>query len=112
MGSLFYTQRLPVFVEICLWVAATLRLILPTRYQLIAIAHPELHQLFFDLLFDVQGVSHLIIDEIHERNLDSDFLLTLVKDITTKNQQLRVILMSATLNAEQFAAYMGEKGLD
>ncbi|XP_050513088.1 ATP-dependent DNA/RNA helicase DHX36-like isoform X1 [Diabrotica virgifera virgifera] len=50
-------------------------------------------------------VSHLIIDEIHERAIPSDFLLTLLKEVLKKRTNLKVILMSATLNAEEFSKY-------
>lgn len=50
-------------------------------------------------------ISHLIIDEIHERDIHSDFLLTLVKQLIVKRTDLKVILMSATLNEKQFKEY-------
>lgn len=49
--------------------------------------------------------THIIIDEIHERDIQSDFLITLLKHVMTKRKDLRVILMSATLNAESFSQY-------
>lgn len=39
----------------------------------------------------------LIIDEAHERGLNSDILLGLVKLISLKNPNIKIILMSATL---------------
>lgn len=51
------------------------------------------------------GVSHLILDEIHERNIPSDFLITLLKQVTEKRKDLKVILMSATLNSDVFSKY-------
>nr|CAI5848255.1 unnamed protein product [Callosobruchus analis] len=51
------------------------------------------------------GVSHIILDEIHERNVASDFLITLLKEVIKKRVDLKVILMSATLNSEAFSAY-------
>uniref|UniRef100_A0A673XIN3 RNA helicase n=1 Tax=Salmo trutta TaxID=8032 RepID=A0A673XIN3_SALTR len=50
-------------------------------------------------------ISHLVLDEIHERNLHSDVLLIIVKDLLRVRQDLKVILMSATLNAEKFSKY-------
>lgn len=50
-------------------------------------------------------VSHLVIDEIHERNLQSDVLMAIVKDLLLLRRDLKVILMSATLNAEKFSQY-------
>ncbi|XP_067002715.2 ATP-dependent DNA/RNA helicase DHX36 isoform X2 [Anabrus simplex] len=50
-------------------------------------------------------VSHLILDEIHERDTVSDFLITVLKDVIPKRPDLKLVLMSATLNAEQFSKY-------
>jgi HrpA-like RNA helicase len=50
-------------------------------------------------------LTHLIVDEVHERTLDSDFLLCLLKLI--KRGSLKVILMSATLDAKHFSNYFG-----
>lgn len=51
--------------------------------------------------------SHIIIDEVHERDLETDLLLLVIKkllmdlgDTTTK-----ILLMSATLNADKFIGY-------
>jgi len=56
----------------------------------------------------LREVSHLVLDEIHERDVTSDFIITILKDIVRKRPDLKVILMSATLNAEQFAKYYGD----
>uniref|UniRef100_A0A0P6K381 Putative ATP-dependent RNA helicase DHX57 n=1 Tax=Heterocephalus glaber TaxID=10181 RepID=A0A0P6K381_HETGA len=53
----------------------------------------------------LQGVTHVIVDEVHERTEESDFLLLVLKDIVAQNPSLQVILMSATLNAELFSEY-------
>lgn len=55
----------------------------------------------------LSSISHLVLDEIHERNLQSDVLLTIVKDLLDLRDDLKVILMSATLNAEKFSKYFG-----
>uniref|UniRef100_A0A8C5F862 RNA helicase n=1 Tax=Gadus morhua TaxID=8049 RepID=A0A8C5F862_GADMO len=52
-------------------------------------------------------ISHLVLDEIHERNLQSDVLLVIVRDLLAVRPDLKVILMSATLNAEKFSKYFG-----
>lgn len=83
---------------------------------------------------DLRGVSHVIVDEIHERGMNegdfwhivlfdtvivillcdinhrlhiSDFLLIVLKDLLPRRPELRLILMSATLNAELFSSYYG-----
>ena len=53
----------------------------------------------------LNGVSHVVVDEVHERSLDSDFLLVLLRDVLPHRPSLRVVLMSATLNASAFSAY-------
>uniref|UniRef100_A0A8C0LEF3 Putative ATP-dependent RNA helicase DHX57 n=1 Tax=Canis lupus dingo TaxID=286419 RepID=A0A8C0LEF3_CANLU len=53
----------------------------------------------------LQGVTHIIVDEVHERTEESDFLLLVLKDIVLQRPNLQVILMSATLNAELFSEY-------
>ena len=54
---------------------------------------------------DLERASHVIIDEIHERSIHSDFLLIVVRDILLRRPHLKVVLMSATLNAEKFSNY-------
>jgi hypothetical protein len=56
------------------------------------------------------GVSHLIVDEIHERSVDSDFLLIIVRQLLQRRPDLKVVLMSATLNAQLFAEYFAVDG--
>ncbi len=56
---------------------------------------------------DLDGVSHVVLDEIHERDIQCDFLLTLLKDVLERREDLKIVLMSATLNAESFANYFG-----
>ncbi|KAK2531834.1 Dhx57 [Columba guinea] len=53
----------------------------------------------------LQGITHVIVDEVHERTEESDFLLLILKDIMVQRPDLRIILMSATLNAELFSQY-------
>ncbi|GLT60383.1 hypothetical protein SLA2020_331510 [Shorea laevis] len=56
---------------------------------------------------DLKGVTHVIVDEIHERGMNEDFLLIVLKDLLPRRPDLRLILMSATLNAELFSSYFG-----
>ncbi|XP_048318290.1 DExH-box ATP-dependent RNA helicase DExH5, mitochondrial [Ziziphus jujuba] len=56
---------------------------------------------------NLKGVTHVIVDEIHERGMNEDFLLIVLKELLPRRPELRLILMSATLDAELFASYFG-----
>ena len=49
----------------------------------------------------------LIIDEAHERSLNIDFLLGYLKQILPRRRDLKVIVTSATIDAERFARHFG-----
>ncbi|TYZ57197.1 hypothetical protein PybrP1_011147 [[Pythium] brassicae (nom. inval.)] len=52
------------------------------------------------------GFSHLILDEVHERDQFTDYLLILLKtSILRQRPDLKVILMSATIQVDKFARY-------
>ncbi|XP_039595001.1 putative ATP-dependent RNA helicase DHX57 [Polypterus senegalus] len=53
------------------------------------------------------GVTHVIVDEVHERTEESDFLLLVLRDLIVQRPNLRIVLMSATLNAALFSQYFG-----
>lgn len=55
----------------------------------------------------LRGVSHVIVDEIHERDVNSDFLLVVLRDMIHTYPDLRVILMSATIDTSLFSSYFG-----
>jgi ATP-dependent RNA helicase DHX36 len=57
---------------------------------------------------DLVGVSHLLVDEIHERGMNEDFLIIILRDLLPRRPDLRLVLMSATINAELFSKYFGE----
>ena len=58
----------------------------------------------------LQGISHVVIDEVHERSVDTDLSLLLLKNLLAKGSSIKVVLMSATANAEQFASYFDQAG--
>lgn len=60
-----------------------------------------------DTVAALADVTHVVVDEVHERNLDTDFLLVLIRDVLKRRKDLRIILMSATLDAEVFEAFFG-----
>ena len=56
----------------------------------------------------LSGVSHIVLDEVHERDLNSDLLLVVLRDLLVHRPDLRIVLMSATLNADMFATYFSQ----
>ncbi|KAK5131001.1 hypothetical protein LTR08_001413 [Meristemomyces frigidus] len=62
----------------------------------------------------LDSVSHLIIDEVHERDLNIDFLMIVIKKALQARRAAsrnvpKVILMSATLDTQLFAKYFAHK---
>ncbi|KAI9916306.1 hypothetical protein PsorP6_018163 [Peronosclerospora sorghi] len=69
-----------------------------------------------------KDVSHVIVDEVHERDLQSDVVLALLRQLLAERDahrqqgggsfpSFKVILMSATLNAASFQTYFGGDAL-
>jgi ATP-dependent RNA helicase DHX29 len=56
---------------------------------------------------DLREVTHLVLDEVHERSIDSDFLLIVLKKLMVRRKNLKVVLMSATVDADRFSQYLG-----
>lgn len=50
----------------------------------------------------------LVLDEVHERHLHGDFLLGIVKCLLHQRNDLKVVLMSATINIKLFQDYFME----
>ncbi|KAG9321747.1 hypothetical protein KVV02_006747 [Mortierella alpina] len=61
----------------------------------------------------LRGVSHIVVDEVHERDIDTDFLLVLLRQMQRERRAkglpvIKLILMSATIDTGLFASYFGE----
>ncbi|KAI3520625.1 hypothetical protein L1887_10075 [Cichorium endivia] len=54
---------------------------------------------------DLQSYSVVMVDEAHERTLSTDILFGLVKDIARFRPDLKLLISSATLDAEKFSDY-------
>ena len=54
----------------------------------------------------LKGVDAVVLDEFHERHLDSDLALALLKRLQSTRPELRIIVMSATLDAAPIAHYL------
>ena len=59
--------------------------------------------------------THIIMDEVHERDLDTDFSLVVLKhllgNIEAGNLGFKLILMSATFNTDLFANYFSKSSI-
>jgi ATP-dependent helicase HrpB len=54
----------------------------------------------------LKGVDAIVLDEFHERHLDSDLALALLKRLQHTRPEIRIIVMSATLDAAPIARYL------
>ncbi|XP_022062811.1 ATP-dependent RNA helicase DHX30 [Acanthochromis polyacanthus] len=55
----------------------------------------------------LKGISHVVVDEVHERDVNTDLLLALLRTSLDENPDLRVVLMSATGDNQRLAQYFG-----
>ncbi|MBS1813317.1 MAG: ATP-dependent helicase HrpB [Acidobacteria bacterium] len=55
---------------------------------------------------DLKGVDAVVLDEFHERHLDSDLALALLRRLQARRPGLRILVMSATLEAAPIAEYL------
>lgn len=53
----------------------------------------------------LETISHLVLDEVHERDVQTDFCLTLLKGLLPSLPHMRLVLMSATASADTFVNY-------
>ncbi|RZU39169.1 ATP-dependent helicase HrpB [Edaphobacter modestus] len=55
----------------------------------------------------LKGIDAVVLDEFHERHLDSDLALALLKRLQRARAEIRIVVMSATLDAAPIARYLG-----
>mmetsp|Transcript_19169 Transcript_19169/g.45715 ORF Transcript_19169/g.45715 Transcript_19169/m.45715 type:complete len:1156 (-) Transcript_19169:153-3620(-) len=55
----------------------------------------------------LEGITHIIVDEVHERDRFADFMLIILRDLLPRHPRLRLVLMSATLHVGLFSDYFG-----
>ena len=55
-------------------------------------------------------IDYIVIDEVHERSVDSDILCLLCRRLLQNNDRIKLILMSATLASEMYRDYFNVKG--
>lgn len=59
----------------------------------------------------LSDVSHVVVDEVHERSLQGDFLLAILRRLVAERaatpRPLKIVLMSATIDLELLSGYLG-----
>ena len=56
----------------------------------------------------LKGVTTVVLDEFHERHLESDLALAFLKRLQRTRSDLRIVVMSATLDAAPIAQFLSE----
>jgi ATP-dependent helicase HrpB len=57
---------------------------------------------------ELKGVDAVVLDEFHERHLESDLALTLLKRLQTGRPDLRIVIMSATLDTARVSHFLDD----
>ena len=60
---------------------------------------------------ELDGVSTVILDEFHERHLATDLALAFLKQLQDKNHELKLLVMSATMDASPLTAFLPDSQL-
>ena len=81
--------------------------------DLASVSHVFVDEVSFSQCTHIKGVlqhlSNLLMTsfyfQVHERDINTDFLLIILKDLLLRRKNLKLVLMSATLNADTFSTY-------
>lgn len=60
----------------------------------------------------LQRYEIVIVDEAHERGINQDLILALLKRVLRERTDLKVVIMSATMNEERFARHFADEGVE
>lgn len=54
----------------------------------------------------LNSFTHIVLDEVHDRDKDMDFVLIIIRRLlSTNSKNVKIILMSATIDTARFAEY-------
>jgi len=80
----------------------------PGRTKLIYVTTGYLLQVLVNNPEQIRSYTHLVLDEVHERDVDSD-LLSLVVKLQMLDYDFKLVIMSATLQGDLFTRYFSDK---
>lgn len=54
---------------------------------------------------DLEGTTHVVVDEVHERSIEIDICLLALRDLAKRRSDLKIILVSATTDTNLLSSY-------
>ncbi|CAE8718243.1 unnamed protein product, partial [Polarella glacialis] len=80
----------------------------PGRTKLVYVTTGYLLQVLVNNPEQIKNYTHLVLDEVHERDVDTD-LLSLVIKLQMSSYDFKLVIMSATLQGDLFTRYFSDK---